>query len=330
MAVGVSRIRDASGRFVSKPMRVVRSGMEGMTATAGERLESEVERAADVVLAGPFPEALARLLVERRVVDRVVAQMVESGELDRMLSAAVKADATGQLVRQIAASPMIDGLLTEAAESPRAAELMERIVRRPEIQQAMEEAVRAALARRAATLRDRIVTGTQQLDARLEAPPRRWMRRNARSTSAYAGLASRIAAFLVDIVAVHFAYLVGTAMVALVLALADAHPSHLLEGTLGTVGWLAAMAAYFGGFWATAGQTPGMAILRIRVVAPNGGVPGWGRSLVRLAGGLAAVVFVFLGFVPVLLDDRRRALPDFVARTAVVYEPDPVTAAAPV
>jgi hypothetical protein len=68
MAVCVGRIRDASGRLVSAPVPATRSGMEGMTATAGERLESEVERAADVVLAGRFPEALARSLVERRVV----------------------------------------------------------------------------------------------------------------------------------------------------------------------------------------------------------------------------------------------------------------------
>jgi uncharacterized RDD family membrane protein YckC len=329
MAVGVGRIRDASGRLVSAPVRAVRSGMEGMTATAGERLESEVERAADVVLAGPFPEALARLLVERRVVERVVAQMVESGELDRTLSTAVNADATERLVREIAASPMVDRLVTEAAESPRVAELVERIVRRPELQQAMEEAVRAALAQRAATLRDRVVDGTRRMDARLEATPRRWVRRPARSTSAYAGLASRTAAFLVDVVVVHFAFLVGAAMVGLVLALANVHPSHELEGALGTAGWLAAMAVYFAGFWATAGQTLGMASFRMRVVAPDGGVPGWGRSLVRLAGGLVAAAFVFLGFLPVLLDDKRRALPDFVARTAVVYEPDDVTAAAP-
>ena len=329
MAEGVGRIRDASGRLVSAPVRAVRSSMEGMTATAGERLESEVERAADVVLGGRFPEALARSLVERRVVERVVAQMVESGELDRMLSAVVNADATERLVREIAASPTIDRLLTEAAESPRAAELMERIVRRPEIQQAMEGAVRAALARRTATLRDRVVEGTRGMDARLEATPRRWVRRHARSTSAYAGLASRSAAFLIDVVVVHFAFLVGTAMLGLILALGNVHPSHLLEGVLGTAGWLAAVAAYFAGFWATAGQTLGMAIFRMRVVAPDGGVPRWGRSLARLAGGLAAVAFVFLGFLPVLIDDRRRALPDFVARTAVVYEPDAVPAAAP-
>ena len=64
-----------------------------------------------------------------------------------------------------------------------------------------------------------------------------------------------------------------------------------------------------------------MALFCMRVVDPDGGDPGWGRSLVRLAGGLVAVAFIFLGFLPVLVDDRRRALPDFVARTDVVYEP---------
>ena len=325
MPVG-DRIRDASGRLVSAPVRAMRSSVEGVTATAGERIESEVERAADAVLAGPFPEALARSLVEHRVVERVVSQMAESGELDRLVSAAVSSDATERVMREAAANPAIDRLLAEAGDSPRITELMERVARRPEIQQAIEDAVRAALARKAATLRDRVVDGTRGMDARLEAPPRRWLRRSAQSTPGYAGLASRFAAFLLDIVAVHFAFLVGTAMVGLVLALAGAHPSRQVEEVLATVGWLAAMAAYFAGFWAAAGQTPGMAVFRLQVAGPGGGAPGFGRSLVRLAGGLVAVAFIFLGFLPVLVDDRRRALPDFVAGTAVVYEADGATA----
>jgi uncharacterized RDD family membrane protein YckC len=325
MPVG-DRIRDASGRLVSAPVRAMRSSVEGVTATAGGRLESEAERAADAVLAGPFPEALARSLVEHRVVERVVSQMAESGELDRLVSAAVSSDATERVMREVAANPAIDRLLAEAGDSPRITELMERVARRPEIQQAIEDAVRAALARKAATLRDRVVAGTRGMDARIEAPPRRWLRRSAQSTPGCAGLTSRFAAFLVDVVAVHFAFLVGTAMVGLVLALAGAHPSRQVEGALATAGWLAAMAAYFAGFWATAGQTPGMALFRLQVAGPSGGVPGFGRSLVRLAGGLVAVAFIFLGFLPVLVDDRRRALPDFVAGTAVVYEPDGVFA----
>ena len=127
MAVGVGRIRDASGRLVSVPVRAaarfasrraMRSGMEGMTASAGGRLESEVERATDVVLAGRFPEAVARSLVEHRVVERVMAQMADSGELDRMVSAAVKDERMERLVREVAASPAVHQLLVEAVESP--------------------------------------------------------------------------------------------------------------------------------------------------------------------------------------------------------------------
>ena len=46
-----------------------------------------------------------------------------------------------------------------------------------------------------------------------------------------------------------------------------------------------------------------------------------GRSLVRLLAALVAIAFLLLGFLPVLVDDKRRALQDFLVRTVVVYEP---------
>ena len=73
-------------------------------------------------------------------------------------------------------------------------------------------------------------------------------------------------------------------------------------------------------FWATAGQTPGMRLLGLRVLGPDGGHPGMGRSIIRLAGLVAAIIPAFAGFIPVLVDDRRRALQDFLARTVVVYD----------
>jgi uncharacterized RDD family membrane protein YckC len=313
MAIRGRRIRDASGRLVFAPARAV-------TASAGERLESELERAADAIMAGPFPEALARSVVEHHVLERVLARMVDSGELDRLLSAAVAADATERLVRQVGASPVVDRLLADVAASPKGVDLVEQFVRRPEFQQAIEDAVRAALAARTATFRDRLIARVRALDARLESAPRRWMRRSTASSAAHAGLASRASALVIDAVAVHAAFLIGAAMVDLVLALANANPSHELEGAFATAGWLAAVATYFAGFWTTAGQTPGMAVFRLLVVGRGSEPPGLGRSLVRLAGGIVAIAFVFIGFLPVLVDNRRRALPDLVARTEVIYE----------
>ena len=71
--------------------RAVRSGVGGVTASAAVVLETEGEKAVDSVLAGPLPEAVTRLLIERRVVERVVAKFLASGELERMITSVAAA-----------------------------------------------------------------------------------------------------------------------------------------------------------------------------------------------------------------------------------------------
>jgi uncharacterized RDD family membrane protein YckC len=41
---------------------------------------------------------------------------------------------------------------------------------------------------------------------------------------------------------------------------------------------------------------------------------------VRVLGLALAILFLFMGFLPVLINDRRRALQDFLAGTIVVYD----------
>jgi uncharacterized RDD family membrane protein YckC len=43
---------------------------------------------------------------------------------------------------------------------------------------------------------------------------------------------------------------------------------------------------------------------------------------VRLFGLIVAILLLLTGFLPVLVDDRRRALQDFLAGTVVVYDDD--------
>jgi uncharacterized RDD family membrane protein YckC len=92
-----------------------------------------------------------------------------------------------------------------------------------------------------------------------------------------------------------------------------------LAGGLFAGAWLIVEVAYFVGFWTTAGQTPGMRMMRLRVVHGDG-PPGVARSLVRFIGLLLAIIPLFAGFLPVLVDDRRRALQDFLAGTVVLYD----------
>jgi uncharacterized RDD family membrane protein YckC len=93
-----------------------------------------------------------------------------------------------------------------------------------------------------------------------------------------------------------------------------------LVGILLLHGWVLVAGTHFVLFWSSAGQTPGMRLLRLRVCGPAGGAPSIGRSVVRLFGLVLAIVPMFAGFVPVLFTERRRGLPDFLAGTVVAYD----------
>ena len=48
------------------------------------------------------------------------------------------------------------------------------------------------------------------------------------------------------------------------------------------------------------------------------------RALIRLGGLVLAIIPLFAGFLPVLFDERRRALQDLLARTVVIHVPPPL------
>ena len=93
-----------------------------------------------------------------------------------------------------------------------------------------------------------------------------------------------------------------------------------LVGALLASGWMLIVGTYFVLFWSSAGQTPGMRLLRVRVQGPDGNTPSISRSLMRLVGLVLAIVPMFAGFIPVLFTERRRGLPDFLGSTVVLYD----------
>jgi uncharacterized RDD family membrane protein YckC len=120
-------------------------------------------------------------------------------------------------------------------------------------------------------------------------------------------------------VTVNALVLVGAGLLGLVSSLVgDLGPDALVAALVASA-WALVDATYFVVFWTATGQTPGMRFLRLRVAGPDGAPPALGRSLLRLVGSIAAIVPLFGGFVPVLIDRRRRALQDFVAGTVVLY-----------
>ena len=135
----------------------------------------------------------------------------------------------------------------------------------------------------------------------------------------YAGVATRAIALAADVLLITVIVVVGGALLGLIASLGgDLRPEWLVAILVGAA-WALTVTAYFVLCWSITGQTPGMRAMRLRVVTADGTPPSFWRALVRLIGLLLAIVPLFAGFLPVLFDSKRRALPDYLAGTVVLY-----------
>jgi uncharacterized RDD family membrane protein YckC len=71
-------------------------------------------------------------------------------------------------------------------------------------------------------------------------------------------------------------------------------------------------------FLGAAAQTPGMRVLRVRVIDAYGDPPSIPRAAARAAGSAAAFATLGLGFLWIAFDREKRGLPDWLAGTYVV------------
>jgi uncharacterized RDD family membrane protein YckC len=138
--------------------------------------------------------------------------------------------------------------------------------------------------------------------------------------STYAGLVTRGVAFMVDALIVNAITLSVTVGIGLVVSALDPGKSaiHLPEILLTVAGWLIFASCYLVGFWVLLGRTPGMRLMGIRVTSGAGERLTLTRALCRLVGIALSFVTLGLGFLLILVDDRRRALQDRLAGTVVV------------
>ena len=141
----------------------------------------------------------------------------------------------------------------------------------------------------------------------------------------YAGFVTRLAAFVVDRFITVAIVLVTTLAVQYVL---DAFRINQLFG-FGEISWqvaaisdttfyLVVTVLYDIGFWMLAGQTPGKRLLGLRVLRTDGQRLRIGNAIRRELAYLVSAI-LFLGFLWILLDDRRQGWHDKLAGTIVVY-----------
>ena len=302
-------IADSAGRAAFYPARVAARAWRGRIESAAEDVVSapEIARIVDSALAGPlstynrqrgrpWPEEIARSLVRHRVIERIVAELAATGELERLIEQSLGSRQTLELTDRVLASDEMQLVLQNIASSPE---------------------LRRAVTRQSAGLAEDVVAGVRRSATRLD---ERIARPAQRRHPVYAGIATRAAALAVDALAALSIFVLGSAVVALIASLVGGIRPHWLAGSLLGAAWIIVGGGYFVLFWSAAGQTPGMRLTRLRVQRPGGGGISIGRAIVRAVGLALAIIPLFAGFIPALFDERRRALPDYLAGTVVLHD----------
>lgn len=300
-----SGLADAAGHAALFPARAAARAWRGPIEEAVDEILSapEIARVVDRALAGSLPEEIARSIARHRVIERIAAELVATGEMERLMTAALESPQALEFSDKLLASDQTQHAIRHLASSPE---------------------LREAIAKQTTGLADEMVGGVRASGTRLDDRAEQVVRRKPRpEPSKYGGIATRAFALATDAALTIVLVMAAVGIVSLIASLVGGLRPSWLVGVLLGAGWIVVVATYFTLFWSTAGQTPGMRLLRLRVRGPGGGPPSIGRSLVRFVGLVLAIIPLFAGFIPVLFTERRRGLPDWLANTVVLYDDPP-------
>ncbi len=139
----------------------------------------------------------------------------------------------------------------------------------------------------------------------------------------YAGAVSRLVAFAADVGASWGVYAVGVLLVNAALKLVTGHSYSFGQDKILSFVTLAVWDfVYFAYQWAVSGKTLGMAILGLQVVTREGGSISVRQAAIRTIALGICLLTLGIAFLGIVFQRERRALNDFMAGTAVVYDWD--------
>ena len=141
----------------------------------------------------------------------------------------------------------------------------------------------------------------------------------------YAGFASRMFAFGIDVIILSISIALAAWFITTlnnIFGLADFLAPIFGGDTLPAIKAAAmalAIVGYYLFFWVLNGQTVGKVLMGLRVVQLNGERVSFFRAVLRVIGYWVSAMFLFMGFLWILIDDRRQGWHDKLAGTCVIY-----------
>jgi uncharacterized RDD family membrane protein YckC len=293
------------------PGRVLGTGARGVRRVAElTGVDRAIEAGAE--------EAIVRA-AESPAVERAFARILVGPMVEEAVARAVQSPAVERAVLEALDSEMVDHVWERLLDSDEAQRLVERIAEAPE--------VRAAIAAQGMGLLEdlgrQVGRATRGFDDIAERVVRAVFRRPTRTERTQAvGLATRSVALAVDVGILNAGFFVVSAIAALLISALSGGTDQVSApaAAAGGAAWLVAGSVYLLTFWSTVGQTPGMRFVGIHLEAEGEPQIGRRRAVRRLWGVVLCVLTLGLGFLAVLLSERRRGLHDTMAGTDVVYD----------
>ncbi len=303
-----------NGRPATLPERILGGGARGARRVAGATgLDRAVESVAE--------EAIVRA-IESPAVERALERVLEGPAIEEAVGAAINSPTVERSVMEALDSEMAERVWARLLASDETQKLVERIAEAPEL--------RAAIAAQSVGVFEDLAQQARgvarRLDDAIERPARALARRPGRAEAPpQAGFVTRLMALALDAGILNAFFLIVSGVFALAASFVFATDGAAIA--IGAGAWAIAGAAYLLVFWATAGQTPGMRLMGIRILARGSPEIGAGCAARRLAGMGLCGLTLGIGFLPILFTQRRRGLQDRVAHTEVVFVPSAVRAA---
>jgi uncharacterized RDD family membrane protein YckC len=139
----------------------------------------------------------------------------------------------------------------------------------------------------------------------------------------YAGFASRFLAFAADVVVITAGFLLILAAVNFVASFVTGKSVNFSRNDIWVIiAYVVWAFIYFAHWWGLNGKTPGGGLFGVQVLTDDGRDVSGRRAIGRTLAFPLSFLILCLGFLGILLGDRRRALHDVIAGTVVVYSWD--------
>jgi uncharacterized RDD family membrane protein YckC len=254
--------------------------------------------------------------VESEAVERAIARVLEGPVVEEAVQGALDSAAVKKAIVETLDSELIDEVWRRLLAGQQVQQLVERIAEAPEVRQAIASQSVGLLG----DIGRQIAKLARDLDNAVERVLRKiFFRRRRPLPTNRAGVVTRGIAAVIDALIINLFFTVLAGAITLLATFFGGNGDGVPRGAIavGSFIWLVVVSTYLVGFWALAGQTPGMRFLGIRL---NERRLPFARAIRRLIGlGLSFVTFG-IGFLGIVFGESRRSWADRMGRTEVIYE----------